>query len=419
MQRPRIIIVGAGFGGLAAVKTLSDHNVDITLVDRNNFHTFLPLLYQVASAEIDESSVVYPVRGIINKYKNADFQLGEVSNIDFKDNVISIPGKKLHYDFMILATGSDNNFYNTDGAAENTFTIKTLDEGIALRNHILTAFELADHENDPKIRKKLLTFVIIGAGATGIEFTATFAELIRGPLKRDYKHLDLNEVSIILIDSREKLVYYMPESLSNFLAKRLKKLGITIKHGIRAVKITQDAIFLNDGSVIDTATVVWTAGVSASNELKKFSIEFGTNNRIKILPTLQLSNAKNVYAIGDVAGELAMIAPVAIQQGKTAAKNILKQISGKELSPFKYKDRGFMMVAGRNSGIARIGKFYFKGFAGWFLWLFAHIFWLIDFKNKVSVLFNWAWDYFFFDRMIRLIHPTCKRLCRTFISQDR
>ncbi|PIR18099.1 MAG: FAD-dependent oxidoreductase [Deltaproteobacteria bacterium CG11_big_fil_rev_8_21_14_0_20_49_13] len=413
MYRPKIVIIGAGFGGLAAAKALSKENVDVTIIDRNNFHTFLPLLYQVSSAEIEESSIIYPIRGIINRYKNVDFVLGEVLNINFTEKKVAIPGRELFYEHLILATGSDNNFYNTEGAAENTFTIKTLDEGIALRNHILTLFELADHETDPAERKKLLTFVVIGAGATGIEFTAAFAELVRGPLKKDYKHLNFGEVSIVLIDSRDRLVYYMPETLSDFLAKRLKKLGVTIRHEVRALKITSGSIILNNGETIRTATVVWTAGVAAATYFKEFGIEFGANGRIKILPTLEIEGTKNAYAIGDVAGELAMIAPVAIQQGRKAAENILREIYGKRPVTFAYKDKGFMMVAGRNSGIARIGNFYFKGFWGWFMWLFAHIFWLIGFKNRSSVLFNWAWDYFFFDRMIRLIHPTCKRLCRT------
>lgn len=413
MSKSKVLIIGAGFGGLAAAKALSKENVDVTIVDRNNFHTFLPLLYQVSSAELEESSIIYPIRGIINKYENVDFVLGEVLNIDSIGKKVMTPERELSYDHLILATGSDNNFYNTEGAAENTFTIKTLDEGIALRNHILTIFELADHEADPVERKKLLTFVVVGAGATGIEFTAAFAELVRGPLKKDYKHLNFGEVSIVLIDSRDRLVYYMPETLSNFLAERLKKLGVTIRHKIRVSKITADAIILNNGETIRTATVVWTAGVAAASYLKDFGIPFGANGRIKILPTLEIEGAKDVYAIGDVAGELAMIAPVAIQQGRKAAENILKTIYGKKPSIFTYKDKGFMMVAGRNSGVARIGRFYFKGFWGWFMWLFAHIFWLIDFKNRFTVLFNWAWDYFFFKRMIRLIHPTCKRLCRT------
>jgi NADH:ubiquinone reductase (H+-translocating) len=406
----RVVIIGAGFGGLWATRALAGAPVEITIIDRNNYHTFLPLLYQVGAAEIEPEQIAYPVRSILRKISGARFIRAGVREIDLGNKMVVTSDGKIEYDFLIVATGSITNYFGIPGAAQYSFPLKTLDEGIVLRNHILSCFERAAHEQDAANRKKLLTFAIVGSGPTGIEFSGALIELIKGPLAKDYPSLDFNRASVQVIDTASKVLQIFSLKLSDYTHKKLSDMGVKILLNSGVKKITCDGVYLDNGIFIPATTVIWTAGVRGDSLLNE-NIERAAGFRIKVLPTLQLPDHGNVYIVGDLASVegavLPMIAPVAIQQGVLAANNIIRQIKKLEPIPFRYKDRGAMVTIGRNSAVAQIKGWGFKGFTAWILWLSVHLLNLIGFRNKILVLINWAWDYLFFERAVRLILPAC------------
>lgn len=408
---PHIVIVGAGFGGLWAARALSRAPVRVTLIERNNYHTFLPLLYQVAAAELRPEEIAYPVRGILRNFDTVRFLMAEVKEIDPFRQRIDTEAGAMEFDFLILSTGSATNYLDIEGAAAHAFPLKTLEQGIALRNHLLTQFENAAHETDAGLRRRALTFVVVGGGATGIEFAGALAELIYGPLLKDYPSLQAGDCSIVVIEGSDRLLGSLPERMGAYALKRLERKGVQVKLSTCVAEVTPEALSLQSGEVIPTMTVIWTAGVRGAAVARPWGLPLTLNGRVAVLPTLQAAGHPSVYVIGDLAciaskgAPLPMTAPVATQQGRAAAANILRQLGGQEPLPFRYNDRGTMVTIGRNAATAVIGGRVFTGFFAWLLWLGVHLFNLIGFPNRLSVFLSWAVDYFFYERTVRLILP--------------
>ena len=350
---------------------------------------------------------VYPARSILRGQQNIHFLMNEVTEIDLAAKQVKTTDHVFPYDFLVLAIGSVSHFFGVTGAAEYAFQLKTLEQAIALRNHILFRFERALCETDPQRRRQMLTFAIVGGGPTGVEFAGALAELIRGPLVKDYQALDPREMRVLLLEATDRMLASFPERLGTYAAKRLQKMGVEIH--LRAVvsQITPTSVEFKDGATIPLETVIWTSGVRGES----FNAELPTirNGRVKVLPTLQTPDHPEVYVIGDLAfieedgHSLPMLAPVATQQGEAAARNMIRQVNGQAPLPFHYRDRGTMVTIGRNSAIAHVWGRAFTGFPAWLLWLSIHLYGLIGFRNRLLVLIHWAWDYLFFERAVSLI----------------
>ena len=410
-ERPQVVILGAGFGGLWAARALAGSPIDIVVIDRNNFHTFLPLLYQVAAAELSPADITYPVRSILRRYQNVRFVMGEVSHIDFPARQVQIEENVFEYDYLILSPGSVSYDFGLPGVGQHAFQLKTIDQAIRLRNHLLMQFEQASNEKDSDRRRQLLTFAIAGGGPTGVEFTGALAELVRGPLLKDYPEIQAGDVTIILLEAASHLLAGYPEPLQAYAAAHLQKMGVEVRLGTAVSQVTEGAVMLKDGDRIPSQTVVWTAGVRGEVPAALDSLPRARNGQVEVLPTLQAPGFPEVYVIGDLARviekgkPLPMVAPVAIQQARTAAGNLLRQIKGEPPVPFEYRDPGLMVTIGRNAAVARLKGQSFTGLIAWILWLGVHIFNLIGFRNRLAVMINWAWDYLFYERAVRLIIP--------------
>jgi NADH dehydrogenase len=406
-----VVIIGAGFGGLWATRALAQGPFNVTLIDRNNYHTFLPLLYQVAAAELEPEQIIYPVRSILRGLPNVGFLMAEVSRIDFEERVVETHAGPVSYDYLILAAGSTTNFFGVRGA-EHAYPLKTLDEAIRLRNHILCCFERAVSLSDAEARRKVLSFAIVGGGPTGVEFAGALAELLRGPLRKDYSKLSLSESKVILLEAAESLLSGLPRRLAHYALGRLRRMGVEVRLNAAVSAIEPDAVHLKDGTVVPAETVVWTAGVRGEHSAAAWGLPLDRSGRVPVDPTLQLAGHPEVYIVGDLARfeqngrPLPMIAPVAIQQATTAARNIRRQFSGRPLMPFRFRDPGMMATIGRNAAVAHFAGLAFTGFPAWLAWLGVHLVKLIGFRNRLMVLTNWAWDYFLYERAVRLILPT-------------
>ncbi|MBD3170206.1 MAG: FAD-dependent oxidoreductase [candidate division Zixibacteria bacterium] len=414
-SNPHVVIIGAGFAGLTAVKELAGKPVRVTLIDKNNYHTFVPLVYQIGAAELEPDEIAYPVRDILRKIPNARFLMKEVTRIDLDRKAVECDGYPVYYDYLIIATGSGTGYFGIPGAEENSFALNTLEDGIDLRNHIISCFETAVYQTDPQTRRKLLTFAIVGAGPTGVEFSGALAELIHGPMRKDYPELPTDEIRVILIEAMDNVVPLLPKQLSDYTKSRLSEMKIDVMLNGMVSEINPGSVLLNDGRVIDTNTVVWTAGVRGEGPKIIPDLERAKNGRMILNSTLQIPGHPTAYTAGDLAlieqdgAALPMMAPVAIQQGETAVHNILNQIAGKELVGFRYKDRGEMLTIGRNKAVARLGKKAFTGFFAWVIWALVHIYQIIGFRNRIQVLINWAWSYIFFEKAVRLIIPSLSK----------
>jgi len=410
-DRPRVVIVGAGFGGLWAARALARSPVDALLIDRCNYHTFLPLLYQVAASELEPEEIAYPIRSALRKLPAVRFMMGDVRTVNLTARVVEAGGQTFPYDFLILAAGSVSHFFGVAGAAEHAFPLKTLMQGGALRNQILSCFERVVYEPDAARRGQLLTFAIVGGGPTGVEFAGALAELIRGPLVKDYPGLSFREVQVVLLEALDGLLPGLPERLQAYALTRLRQMGVDVRLRAPVSQITREAVLLRDGTSIPTRTVIWTAGVRGEPLAQAWGLPTNRAGRVAVLPTLQVPDHPEIYVVGDLAHieqdgrPLPMIAPVAIEQGEAAGRNVLRQINGDVPLPFRYRDRGTMVTIGRNAAVACVWGRAFTGFPAWLLWLSVHLVNLIGFRNRLFVLINWAWDYFFYERAVRLILP--------------
>jgi NADH dehydrogenase len=408
---PQVVVVGCGFAGLWAVRALARRPVQVKVLDQNNHHTFIPLLYQVAAGELEPEEIGYPVRGIFRGRRNVQFFMARVSQVDLDARLVMAPEVTLRYDYLIIAAGSVSDFYGLPGAAEHSLPLRTLDQGVVLRNEILVAFEKAVDETDPERRHRLLTFAIVGGGPTGVEFAGALSELLHGPLRRDFWSLDFSEVRVLLFQRDPRLLWEMAPPAGDYAAARLRKMGVEVFLEAPVSRITPTAVHLQDGRVFPAGTVVWTAGVRADPLPATWGLRADRWGRIPVLPTLQVPGRPEVYVIGDLAScevgkELPQLASVAIQEGDAAARNIARQVAGKEPEPFRYRDRGTLATIGRSAAVAQFPRLLVRGFPAWVLWLTVHIFYLIGFRRRLSVLFSWGLDYFFQERSVRLILPS-------------
>jgi NADH dehydrogenase len=410
-EQTRVVIVGGGFAGLAAAKAFAETPVEVLLLDRNNYHTFLPLLYQAAAAEVDPSQIGFPIRTILRPLDNVDFMMAEVQRVNLESETVVTRQGPVPYDYLILATGSEARFFGIPGAEASTFTMKSLTDAIDLRNHMLAKIEEASRERDEARRQRLLTFVIIGGGPSGVEYAGALMELIDGPLAKDYPNFCVEHARVVLVEATSSLLGTMPQKLGRYSVERLQKIGVEVLLDRAVAEVTTEGVILTDGTKIASETVVWTAGVGGEGTAARSGMVTRSNNTVSVLPTLQMPDEANVYIVGDLAAfeqdgaYLPMVAQVAMQQGEVAARNILRQMAGEPLQPFRYQDKGSMAVIGRNSAVANIFGRAFTGFAAWLIWLLVHITQLIGYRNRLLVLVNWAWSYFTFERMVRLILP--------------
>jgi NADH dehydrogenase len=407
---PIVLIVGAGFGGLRAARALRKAPLRVVLVDRRNYHLFQPLLYQVATAGLAPEEIAHPVRAILRNQRNFEFHLAEVTGVDLAAQRIHTQRGPMAYDYLILAMGSETNYFGLDSLAQHGFALKDLDDAAAIRNHVLRMFELAEQEADPDTRRALLTFVVVGGGPTGVESAGALSELIRLVLVKDHPRLDLNEARVLLLEATNLLLNGFPDKLRQHAAETLWQKHIEVRFGAAVADFDGQRAALKSGELIPAHTLLWAAGVRAASLADALGVAQARQGRVTVLPTLQIPGHPTAFVIGDAAyleadGQpLPMMAPVAMQQAELAAANIQRLLSlrrglqGKPLAEFVYQDPGSLATIGRNAAIARLGRFQFHGFLAWVMWLVVHLIQLIGFRNRLLVLVNWAWDYFFYDR---------------------
>ncbi len=409
-QLPHVVIVGAGFGGLEAAQKLANAPVRITMIDRENYHLFQPLLYQVAIAGLVPSQIAYPVRTIFRHQQNFDFQMGEVTAIDFDARFVRMNGSVIGYDYLILAIGGETNFYNLHTIEQEAYQLKNVDSAVATRNHMLSMFEKASREPDPDKRRALLTFGSVGGGPTGVETAGALAELIRLVISKDYPQMDLKDVRVILLESAPYLMEAYPDPLRKATYNLLEKKGVEIWLNTKLTGYDGEQMTLADGRCIPASTVIWTAGVRASELAGKLGLPQASGFRLVAEPTLQLAGHPEVFLIGDAAyltdkngRPLPMLATVAQQEARAAVQNLKRMMRGQLPKAFQYRDPGLLATIGRNAAVARIAGLSFSGFIAWVIWVALHIYRLIGFRNRLAVMINWAWDYFFYDSQVRLI----------------
>lgn len=411
--RIRVVIIGAGFAGLSAAKRLARRkDIDVILLDRNNYHTFLPLLYQVAAAELDPGDIANPLRGLFRKYRNVTVLMAEVLAADMEKQILYAEGLEIEYDYLIVATGSVVNFFDTPGAEEYAFPLKSLEKAIQIRSHFLQCFEqavLMKKNNATGSPECLTNIVIVGGGPNGVEYAGALAELVRTSLTKDFPGPACDAIKITLLEATDRLLTGFPEQLRDYTKTRLERMGITVRFQSQVTEICEDRVLLADGTVIPASTIVWAAGVRGSELAQNMQLSTGRGDRVNVLQTLQIQESSNVFVAGDLSlpenMTVPMVAPNAIQQGRHAADNIIRLIRKETPQPFRYRDKGSLAVIGRNAAVAQIRRFAFSGFIAWFLWLCVHLGYLVGFHNRLKVIINWAWDYLFAERSVRLILP--------------
>ena len=411
--RPQVVIVGAGFGGLSAARALADTPVDITIVDRNNFHTFQPLLYQVASAGLDADDIAHNVRGVFHHQRNVDFLMATVTGVDRENRKVLLAGSApLPYDTLILAAGATTSTFNVPGVEEHAFPLKDLSQSLALRNHILSQFERA--AVDPAIIDKgALTFVIVGAGPTGVELAGALSELFALVLARDFPRLAVGRAKVVLVEATGHVLGAFSPGAGAYARHRLHAMGVDVRLNAVVEKITADAVCLRDGESIPTATPIWVAGVRANPLAEKLGLPLVANGRVVTERDLSVRGAPEIFVIGDLGAApdrgdaiLPQLAPVAIQSGRHVAHSIQRRLRGKPTRPFHYVDKGTMATIGRNAAVAELPlNIHIRGRLAWLAWLFLHLLYLVGFRNRLNVMVNWSWNYLTYDRGTRLIVP--------------
>lgn len=411
--RPRIVIVGGGFGGLAAAKALKRADADITLVDRRNHHLFQPLLYQVATAALSPAQIAQPIRAVLRRQKNAAVILDEVTGIDrAARQVILASGKTLPYDFLILATGASHAYFGREDWARFAPGLKTLDDATGIRRRILEAFERAEVAADPAERDAHLTFAVVGAGPTGVEMAGAIAELAHRTLAREFRHIDTMKTRIVLIEAGPRILAAMPPRLSARGSKALERLGVEIRLGQAVTECSETGVTLG-GEFLPCRTIIWAAGVQASPAHVWLGPETQRDRagRVQVGADLSVPGSPEIFVVGDTAavrGEdgaaVPGVAPAAKQMGRDAARRILARLKGAgEPPPFRYRNQGNLATVGRGAGLVDLGWLKLSGALGWWFWGLVHIFFLIDFRNRVSVSLDWLWSYLTYGRSARLM----------------
>lgn len=404
-----IVVVGGGFGGLKAVKALARAPARVILVDRNNYHLFQPLLYQVATAGLEPEQIAKPIRSILGKQKNFDFLMAKVKAVDLTKRILRTNVGELRYDYLILAAGAKIWFPPIPGLDLHALPLKTLMHAIGIRNQVLRCFEQASTARDPLARRGLLTLAVAGAGPTGVEMAGALSELVGVVQRRDYPRMDPKDFKVMLLEAAGTVLPGFPQGLSRAAKGILERKGVEVRVSTSVEHFDGQVLRLAGGESIACNTLIWAGGVRAEGLLQELGVDTSPQGRVIVEPTLQIPGHPEVYAIGDGAHlgadgkALPMMAPVAIQMGHLAAVNIMRQLQGEAPLPFSYRDPGLLATIGKNAAVAKIGGLEFKGFPAWVVWLLVHLLAIVGFRNRLMVLINWAWDYLFYDREDRII----------------
>lgn len=425
---PRIVIIGGGFAGISLAKKLRNKKVQVVLLDKHNYHNFQPLMYQVATGGLEPDSIAYPIRKIVQEYKDFYFRLAEVREIDAENNTIYADIGELKFDYLVIATGSKTNYFGNKEIERNSMAMKTIPQSLNIRSLILENFEQALLTNDIDERHSLMNFVLVGGGPTGVELAGALAEMKKAILPKDYPDLDVRKMEINLIQGSDRVLDSMSENASVKAEKFLLDLGVSVWKKVRVTGYDGKTVTTNSDLSFDSATVIWTAGVQGALPHGLKADSFIKNvNRIKVNQFNQVEGYDNLFAIGDIAVMTSeefpqghpMMAQPAMQQGRLLAENVIRLLDKKTLKPFVYKDKGSMATIGRNKAVVDLPKFKFSGVFAWFVWMFVHLFSLIGFKNKAVVFLNWVYNYVRFDREARLImRPYKKRKLVSFTSDE-
>jgi NADH dehydrogenase len=408
VSEPRVVILGAGFGGLTAGRSLAGAPVRVTLVDRRNHHLFQPLLYQVATAALSPGDIAYPIRAIFSKQKNAEVLLADAVSIDVAAREVVLADGRLPYDHLIVATGATHSYFGHPGWEPFAPGLKTLEDALEIRRRILLAFERAERERDPGKRRALLTFVVVGAGPTGVELSGAIAEISREVLVDDFREINPREARVVLVEAGPRVLSAYTEKSSANAVRELERKGVEVKTGAAVSGIDAEGVVAGGGR-IDAATVLWAAGVAASPIARSLGVPLDRAGRVPVEADLTVPGHPEIAVVGDLAAlsqggkPLPGTSPVAIQEGRHAAKNVLRRIRAQAAIPFRFFDKGTMAVIGRGAAVAEIAGFRLSGVFAWLAWCFVHIFYLIGFRNRFVVMFEWAWAYVTGHRGARLI----------------
>jgi NADH dehydrogenase len=410
-RRPRVAIVGAGFGGLAAARSLAGAAVDVTIYDRLNYHLFQPLLYQVAMAGLSPNEIAVPIRSILWRQQNVQVVLAEVVEVSLAGRHLTLSdGARAEYDYLIVAAGARTNYYGHDGWAAFAPGLKDLDDALEVRRRVLLAFEAAERETDAAARRKLLTFVIVGGGPTGIELAGAIADLSRDILARDFRHLDPAETRVVVIEMASRVLTPFSERLAGSAAEQLRELGVDIRTNTRVTEIDDEGVRL-DRELIPATTVLWTAGVRPSPLAERLAVAMDRSGRVIVGADCAVPGHPDAFVIGDMAAfipagaqtALPGISPVAMQQGRAVAANIRRTLAGRPRAPFVYRDKGFMATIGRGRAIAQLRGIGLTRYPAWLAWVFVHLWFLIGFRNRLVVFVDWLWSYLMAKHGARLI----------------
>ena len=416
-QKTKVIIVGSGFGGLELAKALKNKDIQVLVIDRNNYHNFQPLLYQVATGGLEPDSIAYPIRRVFRNNKNISFRMAEVESVNVKENSIKTSIGEFQFDYLVIATGSTNNFFNFEPHKDKLLTLKTVPDALNMRSYIFQNLEKALAKDRHESIDEIMNIAIVGGGPAGIELAGALAEMKHYVIPKDFPDLDTSRMSINLYEAAPKLLGGMSEEASAKSLEYLQKLGVNVFLNAEVSSYDGNIVEMGDGSTFETDTVIWTAGVKASpiSGLPEESLAGG--NRISVDEINKVKHTKNIFAIGDVAAcvtdknpkGLPMVAPVAQQQGRLLAKNLLHLIKGEQTESFSYFDKGMMATVGRNKAVVDLPKWKFQGFFAWVVWMMVHILSLVGFKNKISAFIGWASNYINYDRPLGLIIRNYKR----------
>jgi len=409
VAEPHVVIVGGGFGGLYAARALAGRPVRVTLLDRRNHHLFQPLLYQVATAALNASDIAAPLRSVLRRARNVTVLLAEVQAVDLGARRLTLDRGETGYDALILAAGAGHSYFGHEDWEAFAPSLKTLEDALEIRRRVLLAYEYAEREGDGAEQRALMSFVVVGGGPTGVELAGALAEISRQTIARDFRIIDPTRARIVLIESGPRILSTFPESLSLRARQVLERIGVEVVTGKAVTKVTADAVWLG-ADQIRTRTVLWAAGVAGSPLARSLGLPLDRAGRIAVDPDLSIPTHPEVFVIGDMSlsrdpsgAPHPGLAPVAMQQGKLAAANVLRRLQGEPTRPFRYRDRGTIATIGRAKAVAVVGGVKLSGLMAWLTWVFVHIMYLIGFRNRFLVLFEWAWAYVTWQRGARLI----------------